>query len=445
MKESPMSIRGKLKKELTFWDLVTNGLIFIGPASAIGIFGVLDAKSNGAVASVYLLATAVMSLTAMSYVQMALAVPKSGSIYAYAKTAFGAKIGFLSGWMMLLDYILIPAVAYLFSGIAFNALIPQIPAWIFTLCAVIVTLGLNIRGIKRVAIFNRIILIAGLVVLSLILIFGVYLIVTHDTPRTILSPFTGVGTFSLQSLIGAVSVAVLSFLGFDGIATFAEEHNGAKNTLGRAILVCLVIAGFLFILQSFVGGVLALNSPEYFRTHPELQGKAYYSIINQGMSPLLSSALALVKAFGASCAAMVAVAASSRLVYGIASDGVFSDKLSQTNQNSGTPVLAVLSSSSLTLIIAVSAARVADGLDILVSLVNIGALSAFFMLHLAVIKVYFIQYKSSRIMLHLFVPVLGCLSIATIIVLSSGFSQLIALVWLAFGIAWSFYQRVLRN
>jgi amino acid transporter len=190
---------------------------------------------------------------------------------------------------------------------------------------------------------------------------------------------------------------------------------------------------------------LALNSPEYFRAHPELQGKAYYSIINQGMSPLLSSALALVKAFGASCAAMVAVAASSRLVYGIASDGVFSDKLSQTNQNSGTPVLAVLSSSSLTLIIAVSAARVADGLDILVSLVNIGALSAFFMLHLAVIKVYFIQHKSSRIMLHLFVPVLGCLSIATIIVLSSGFSQLIALVWLAFGIAWSFYQRVLRN
>lgn len=445
MKESPVSIRGKLKKELTFWDLVTNGLIFIGPASAIGIFGVLDAKSNGAVASVYLLATAVMSLTAMSYVQMALAVPKSGSIYAYAKTAFGAKIGFLSGWMMLLDYILIPAVAYLFSGIAFNALIPQIPAWIFTLCAVIVTLGLNIRGIKRVAIFNRIILIVGLVVLSLILIFGVYLILTHNTPRTILSPFTGVRSFSLQSLIGAVSVAVLSFLGFDGIATFAEEHNGAKNTLGRAILVCLVIAGFLFILQSFVGGVLALNSPEYFRAHPELQGKAYYSIINQGMSPLLSSALALVKAFGASCAAMVAVAASSRLVYGIASDGVFSDKLSQTNQNSGTPVLAVLSSSSLTLIIAVSAARVADGLDILVSLVNIGALSAFFMLHLAVIKVYFIQHKSSRIMLHLFVPVLGCLSIATIIILSSGFSQLIALVWLVFGITWSFYQRVLRN
>lgn len=445
MKESLVNIRGKLKKELTFWDLVTNGLIFIGPASAIGIFGVLDAKSNGAVASVYLLATAVMSLTAMSYVQMALAVPKSGSIYAYAKTAFGAKIGFLSGWMMLLDYILIPAVAYLFSGIAFNALIPQIPAWIFTLCAVIVTLGLNIRGIKRVAIFNRIILIAGLIVLSLILICGVYLIFTHDTPRTILSPFTGVGTFSLQSLIGAVSVAVLSFLGFDGIATFAEEHNGAKNTLGRAILVCLVIAGFLFILQSFVGGVLALNSPEYFREHPELQGKAYYSIINQGMSPILSSALALVKAFGASCAAMVAVAASSRLVYGIASDGVFNDKLSQTNQNSGTPVLAVLSSSSLTLIIAVSAARVVDGLDILVSLVNIGALSAFFMLHLAVIKVYFIQHKSSRIMLHLLVPVLGCLSIATIIVLSSGFSQLIALVWLAFGIAWSFYQRVLRN
>lgn len=445
MKELPMSMRGKLKKQLTFWDLVTNGLIFIGPASAIGIFGVLDAKSNGAVALVYLLATAVMSLTAMSYVQMAFAVPKSGSVYAYAKTAFGAKIGFLSGWMMLLDYILIPAVAYLFSGIAFNALIPQIPAWIFTLCAVIVTLGLNIRGIKRVAIFNRIILIAGLIVLSLILIAGIYLIFTHHTPRTIFSPFTGVGTFSFQSLIGAVSVAVLSFLGFDGIATFAEEHNGAKNTLGRAILVCLVIAGFFFILQSFVGGVLALNSPEYFRAHPELQGKAYYSIINQGMSPLLSSALALVKALGASCAAMVAVAASSRLVYGIASDGVFSDKLSQTNQNSGTPVLAVLSSSSLTLIIAVSAARVADGLDVLVSLVNIGALSAFFMLHLAVIKVYFIQHKSSRTMMHLFVPVLGCLSIATIIILSSGFSQLIALVWLAFGIAWSFYQRVLRS
>lgn len=141
--------RDGLRRTLGFRDLVVYGLLFIAPMAPVGVYGALDARSHGAVALVYLCATVAMAFTAYSYAQMVQVVPRAGSVFAYARAGLGKGTGFVAGWMAMLDYLLIPAVAYLFSGIAMNALVPSVPSWAWTALAVIVTTLLNLWGCGR--------------------------------------------------------------------------------------------------------------------------------------------------------------------------------------------------------------------------------------------------------------------------------------------------------
>lgn len=135
-----------LRRSLGFRDLVVYGLLFIAPMAPVGVYGTLDAKSHGAVALVYLVATVAMAFTAFSYAQMVRVVPQAGSVFAYARAGLGKEAGFVAGWMVMLDYLLIPAVAYLFSGIAMNSLVPEVSRWVWTALAVVITTFLNLWG-----------------------------------------------------------------------------------------------------------------------------------------------------------------------------------------------------------------------------------------------------------------------------------------------------------
>ena len=121
-----MVVRGEsaLRRTLSRRDLIVYGLLFIGPLAPVGVFGVLEARTGGASALVYLLATIAIAFTAWSYAQMSRAVPHAGSVFAYVTQGLGSHAGFLAGWLAMLDYLLIPSVAYLFSGIALHALVP---------------------------------------------------------------------------------------------------------------------------------------------------------------------------------------------------------------------------------------------------------------------------------------------------------------------------------
>lgn len=140
-----------LRRTLSVRDLIVYGLLFIGPLAPVGVFGVLDAKSGGAVALVYVIATIAMAFTAVSYAEMSRVVPEAGSVFAYASAGLGHRAGFLAGWLVMLDYLLIPSVAYLFSGIALHALFPAVPAWVFTGLAFVLTTALNLSGVRLAA------------------------------------------------------------------------------------------------------------------------------------------------------------------------------------------------------------------------------------------------------------------------------------------------------
>ncbi|MCX5145682.1 APC family permease [Streptomyces sp. NPDC058290] len=432
-----------LRRSLGFRDLVVYGLLFIAPMAPVGVFGALDAKSHGAVALVYVFATVAMAFTAFSYAQMVRVAPQAGSVFTYARKGLGEGPGLIAGWMAMLDYLLIPAVAYLFSGIAMNALVPEVSRWAWTALAVLVTTALNLWGVRAAARVGFAVLAMELAVLLVFVVAAVTVLVRDGAQRGWLSPLTGDGTpgFSLTAVLGAVSVAVLSYLGFDAIVSFAEEVTGGSARVAHAVLFCLALAGGLFIAQSYLAALLMPVSPAELAADPAQQGPAFYNAVDSSVGPWLHDLVAVSKAIGAAFAALAGQAAAGRLVFAMARERRLPGALARTSD--GTPRPALLVAATITLVAAVWAARRDDGLDQLVSVVDVGALVAFTLLHASVVGWFVVRRGAGtpNWWKHLVIPVLGAAVTVAVIVEAAWTAQVVGAVWLVVGLGVLFAQR----
>lgn len=427
-----MTTPSRLARRLTRRDLIVYGLLFIGPLAPVGVYGVLDARTSGAVALVYVAATIAMAFTAWSYAEMSRVVPHAGAVFAYATAGIGPLAGFLAGWLAMLDYVLIPSVAYLFSGIALHALVPGVPAWAFTVAAFAGTSVLNFSGVRVAARAGFVVLVVEMIVLGVFLVAGGLALASAGPARPLWSPLGGLGALDASAVANAVSVAVLSYLGFDAIASFAEEHDGDARHVGQAIGWCLAVAGLAFVAQTWMAAVLSPLTPETLAATPAAQGTAFYDVTRAAIGGWLATVLAGVKAVGPMFAAMTGQAAAARLLYGMARDGRLPAALAEVDADRGVPRTALIVTAVLTLVVSVWAARRDDGLGLLVSIVDMGALSAFLLLHLSVLG-YFVARRRGGVA-HVVVPVAGIAVIAWVLVEASTLAQGVALVWLVAGV-----------
>ncbi|MFJ6431068.1 APC family permease [Streptomyces sp. NPDC091416] len=426
----------RLRRTLGFRDLVVYGLLFIAPMAPVGVFGTLDAKSDGAVALVYIAATVVMAFTAFSYAQMVRVAPLAGSVFAYARKGLGEGPGFIAGWMAMLDYLLIPAVAYLFSGIAMNALVPEVSRWVWTALAVVLTTLLNLWGVRAAARVGFAVLAMEIVVLLVFLVSAVVVLVQDGAQRGWLSPLTGDAGFSATAVLGAVSVAVLSYLGFDAIASFAEEVTGGSAKVARAVLFCLVLAGVLFVAQAYLAALLEPMSSAELAADPVAQGSAFYDVVDSAVGTWLHDLVAVSKAIGAAFAALAGQAAAGRLLFAMARERRLPSLLSKVDPGSGVPRIAILIAAVITMVAAVWAARRDDGLDHLVSVVDVGALTAFVLLHASVVGWFVVRRMegSPSWWRHVLVPVVGAAVLIAVIVEATTSAQVVGACWLAVGL-----------
>ncbi len=429
-----MSAPTALRRRLTRWDLIVYGLLFIGPLAPVGVYGVLDARTNGAVALVYVAATISMAFTAWSYAEMSRVVPHAGSVFAYASRGIAPTAGFFAGWLAMLDYVLIPSVAYLFSGIALHALVPAVPAWVFTVVAFVATTALNLAGVRVAARAGFVVLVAELVVLAVFLVAGAVVLVGSGGARPWLSPFTSLASPDPSLVMNAVSVAVLSYLGFDAIASFAEENEGDARHVGQAIGLCLAVAGVAFVAQTWMVAVLSQVAPSDLAAAPARQGTAFYDVTRAAIGPWLATVLAVTKAIGPMFAAMTGQAAAARLIYGMAREGRLPGQLAVVDDARGVPRTALMATAAVTLVVSVWAARRADGLGVLVSIVDVGALGAFLLLQVSVVGYFVRKRLAPATPLHTIVPLLGAAVILWVLVEASVFAQQVAGVWLVAGV-----------
>src|SRR5262249_14601755 len=245
--------RQELKRSLSLIDLVVYGIVFMVPAACLVFFGVVFNASRGMVPLVYVVGVVAMLFTAGSYVVMSRIYPVAGPVYAYSAHTLGDTVGFLAGWALLLDYLLLPTLVYVTMAIAMHSVVPEIPKSVWIVGFMAINTVANLRGIETTARMSLVFLIVQLTLLAVFVVVAIGAIAAGRPGAHFSSaPFFRPERFSLSLLFGALSLAVLSFLGFDAISTMSEEASGGASSVGRATLISLVVTAALFVGLTYV-------------------------------------------------------------------------------------------------------------------------------------------------------------------------------------------------
>jgi amino acid transporter len=425
----------ELKRALSFRDLLVYGLIFMVPIAPFGIYGQVALGSGGMVALAYLIGMVGMIFTAFSYARMSEAFPIAGSVYSYAQRGINPTIGFFAGWVVLLDYILIPSLLYLVSAAALGELVPTIPTWIWLVVFIGVNTLINIRGIEFTAKANMVILIFELIVLLLFVVIGLVAISKGVGNGFTPKPFYDPNHFSLSLVMGAVSIAVLSFLGFDGISTLAEETKGGTKTVGKAAIFALLGVGVLFILQTSIAAWIWPDITTFKNADI-----AFYQIAELAGGTWLKNLCIIATAISWGLAnALAAQAAISRILYSMARDRNLPAFLAKVHSRYQTPYLSTILVAVVSLVVGLF---FVNQLAALASLVNFGALSAFLLLHLSVINHFMIKNKSTHYVKHLVFPIIGFIIVGYVWYNLDILSKQLGFVWLGIGILYFIFLKL---
>jgi amino acid transporter len=308
-------------------------------------------------------------------------------------------------------------------------LFPGTPRWLWAIVFVVVNTIINLAGIGSLKIANRVFLAIELVFVVIFVVIAVRAINGQSLPNVGWSttPIWDPNTVSAPLLAAALSIAVLSFLGFDGISTLAEESTGRRNPAGRAMIIALFVVAALFVTQTWLASLLA-GGREAFSD--DEVGNAFFTLVEAASNTGWMNAFFAVNVMAVGFAnAMAAQAATSRLLYSMSRDKQLPSFLSKISSRK-VPMAALLFVSAISLVLVLF---FVGQIGLISSLVNFGALFGFCLLHLSVIWYYVVRQKSKNYLLHLVVPTLGFVIIAYVLFNADALAKIGGLVWLVLG------------
>jgi putrescine importer len=374
----------KLKRVLSLWDLLIYGMIIMQVVAPVPIFGLLEKRSDGHAVTTVLVAMVAMMITAISYGRMAILYPMAGSAYTYVGRTFNPHLGFLAGWSMFLDYLVIPLISAIIPALAIQRLLPFIPFPVLTFLIVAGMTILNLYGIRTTARANAILLVIASVAVGVFLILAIrYLFIKAGWDGLLsMKPVYNPDTFKAGTILGGISLAALTYIGFDGLTTLAEDSINPKRDMVLSTVLVVVITGILSALELyFLHQVL----PDWkSASDPDT---AYLDVMQMvGGSVLFTGFLVVmsVSQFGAGFSVQVNAA---RLLYGMGRDNVLPRSLfgylSPRRQN---PTWNIIMVGALAFI-----GTVAVPFDRACDLLNFGAYIGFMGVNLATLWSYFLH------------------------------------------------------
>ena len=390
----------RLRRALTLWDLVFYGIVLIQPTAPMGLFGVVSQQAQGHVVTTILIGMCAMLLTALSYGRMAAAYPSAGSAFTYVGQELHPALGYVTGWSMVMDYMLNPLICTIWCSKAALNFLPMIPYPVWVIFFATLFTGLNLRGIKASARTNEVVGIGlGVVVLLFLGAALRYLLRVDLSGADLTRPFYDPATFSLPVVLTGTSIACLTYIGFDGISTLSEEvENPRRNILLATVLTCF-ITGILATLQVYAAQLVWgdwKGFPDVDTAFVWVSGKAggpiLFAIINAAL---------LVANMGSGVGAQLGAA---RLLYGMGRSGALPTSFfGAIEPKHGIPRNNVL---------VVGATALVGGLALSYQLgaemLNFGAFIAFMGVNLAAFTRYFVRSEQGKRRIRDFVfPLLG--------------------------------------
>ena len=247
-----------LRRSLGIWELLVLGIILVQPTAPMPLFGVVHQAAKGHVATAVLIGMIAMLFTAMSYGRMARVYPSAGSAYTYVGQEIHPVAGFLTGWSMLLDYVINPVICTIWCAKAAGNFAPQIPERVWDVIFAGLFTFLNLRRVRTTARANAV--MAGVMML---VVGWVFVAITryllgqpHLDAELFTRPFYDPATFTWDRLGAGTALAVLTYIGFDGISTLSEEAENPRRNIPLAmVLICLVV-GLLSTLEVYAAQLI---------------------------------------------------------------------------------------------------------------------------------------------------------------------------------------------
>lgn len=421
----------KLKRTLTLPLLIMFGLAYLAPTVVFNYYGIFTVDTQGMYTLAILITTIVMLFTAVSYVQMVKAYPIAGSAYTYVNKSVQPHLGFLTGWVMLLDYLLIPMICYLLLGIYINEYFPIIPIWVIVV--VVGSLGaiINIIGMKTASIIDSIIIVAQIgFTLLVIIVIAKYVAGGGGTGEiAVAQAIVNPENFDIGKVLGAAAVLCVSFVGFDAVTTLVEETKNPEKTMKPAIMGVVISAGILFMIVTYFM-YLAWPTAYLEIQDPSVGVFEFFPAMGQ---PWLADVFFVVDNFATFVCAMSALAAVSRILYSMGRDNILPKKIfGKLSPRFQTPVINIL----ITTGVAMTALFYQDNLLGAASLISFGAISGFIMVNISVISHYYIRNKKRSggdFFRYLITPLIGAATLIVVFVFIDSTAKTLGLAWLAIG------------
>ncbi|MCG7607907.1 MULTISPECIES: APC family permease [Mycobacterium] len=419
---------GRLRRALGLPSLVLFGLVYMVPLTVFTTYGIVTETTGGRLSVAYLVTLAAMVFTARSYAAMAVAFPVAGSAYTYTQKSFGAPVGFLAGWSLLLDYLFLPMINYLVIGIYLNAALPAIPAWVFIVLSIAVVTVLNVVGIVSVARANFVIIAVQAIFIVTFLVLACSKVLSLGN-LDLMAPIHGDGSETgFSPVLAGAAILCLSFLGFDAVSTLSEEAKEPKRSVPQAIMIATLVSGVIFVVLSYLGQ-LVFPSNQF----SDVESGSLDLMLTAG-GQFLQTFFTAAYVAGALGSAITSQASVARILYAMGRDGILPRQFfGYVAARFATPVYAILAVSVVSLL------AIVISLTTLASLISFGALVAFSAVNLSVIKHYFVdngERQGVQVITNLVLPLIGFLLTVWLWTSLSGFTLIVGLCWLAVGFVW---------
>lgn len=418
----------ELKRTLTLKDVVLYGVLFMVIIAPQSIWGEIQVASGGMTPLVYIIGFIAISFTALSYLRMSNRFPIAGSVYAYVQRGINPHVGFIGGWLILLDYLFVPSLLYTMVANWGVELIPGSPWWLWIVVFVIFNTIVNVRGMEMTKGVDYVMFAVEIIALIAFIYLGVkYVLNGGGYGHMATEPFYQPGKVDAHFIATGISIACLSFLGFDGMSTLAEETVHPEKTIGKAILIALSIIIVVFVAQTYVA---ALILPDWQNTD---MATGFFDAAEAAGGPLFRKILLVVNIVAIGIAnIMAAQTATARMLYGMGRDGVIPRIFGKVHPKYQTPYVSALivgiASCFIPLILSMSQ---------LVRLVNFGALASFVLLNFAVFLFFFIKEKqrgAGAVVKYVICPWLGIIILAYVFTGFDKMTYIVGIVWLIIGL-----------
>ena len=379
----------RLRRVLNIWDLVFYGIVLIQPIAPVGIFGIAQKLSYGHVSTAVLAAMAAMMLTAFSYGRMAAVYPSAGSAYTYVSRGLNPHVGSLIGWAMFLDYLIIPVINVIYPALTLKRLLPSVPYAVWAVLVLGVIIVLNLRDVRVTARANEVLLaIVSVVVVAFVVAAVRYLFLGQGIAGLLsVRPFYDPKTFDFGALRTATSLAALTYIGFDGVTTLAEEVENPRRTVPIATVLTCLICGVLSTLEVYLGSRVW---PDY-HTFPNLE-TAFMDVCLRVGGAALFQAMGVILIVACVGTGLAGIAGAARLLYGMGRDNLLPRKyFARLDPKRNIPVFNVLVIGALTLVAAllISYERAAE-------LLNFGAFLAFMGVNVTCVRQFYFRSQAGR-------------------------------------------------